>query len=228
MISPPDCLFADEHLVLVNKPSGLLVHRGLGQDRVVAMSLVRDALGRHVFPVHRLDRGTSGVLCFALSSEMAAALQRSFTEGGVHKRYLALVRGVPPDQALIDHPVPKCEGGERVSALTEMRRLATARFAIGDFSLVEAMPKTGRFHQIRRHLKHLGHPLVGDVNYGRGEINRFFRAEFGLNRLALHAASIAFQHPVTGESIEVMAPIPEELKRVIDLFGEFDFDRFGQ
>lgn len=204
-----ELLLIDEHLVAINKPSGLLVHRGLGRDRVVAMSILRDQIGRHVFPVHRLDRGTSGVLLFALSSATAAALQGAFESGRIQKRYLALVRGIPPEACAIDHPVPKSEGGARVPAMTEIRRLATFGLAIGAFSIVEARPRTGRFHQIRRHLKHLGHPIVGDVNYGRGEINRFFRSQFALNRLALHAAEIVFEHPVTGERVAVQAPVPE-------------------
>lgn len=206
-----ELLLIDDHLAAVNKPSGLLVHRGLGRDRVVAMSILRDRIGRRVFPVHRLDRGTSGVLLFALSPAIATALQDGFESGRVQKRYLALVRGRPPEACVIDHPVPRGEGGARVPAVTEIRRLSSVDLAIGTFSIVEARPRTGRFHQIRRHLKHLGHPIVGDVNYGRGEINRFFRSQFALNRLALHAAELVFEHPVTGERISVEAPVPTAL-----------------
>lgn len=218
---PPLCLlYADDVLAAVNKPSGLIVHRGLGTDKVVVMTLLRDQLGgRHVYPVHRLDRGTSGALLFALSPETARMLQSSFESGEVNKRYLALVRGICPEKAHIDHPVPRCEDGERVDAVTDVRRLGVVHLEIGSFSLVEATPFTGRYHQIRRHLKHLNHPLVGDVRYGKGEINRFFRERFGLHRLALHAASIRFPHPASGRMLSVEAPIPDDLAAVFGLFG---------
>lgn len=213
-------LYADDHVAAVDKPSGLIVHRGLGTDKVVVMTLLRDQLGgRHVYPVHRLDRGTSGALIFALSSEAARILQASFETGLVTKRYLALVRGVCPEAAHIDHPVPRCEDGERVDAVTDVRRLGVVQLEIGSFSLVEATPFTGRYHQIRRHLKHLNHPLVGDVRYGRGEINRYFRERFGLHRLALHAASISFPHPASSQMLSVEAPIPDDLSAVFGLFG---------
>lgn len=202
-----DVLYLDGDLAIVNKPSGMLVHRGRDRDPVVAMTALRDQLGRHVFPVHRLDRPTSGALAFALTAEMASALQRQLESRSVRKRYLALVRGVPPEEGVIDHPVPNDEGGPRVPAVTCFRRLDTFE----RFSLVEAQPLTGRFHQIRRHLKHLGHPLVGDVNYGRGEINRMFRERFGLFRLALHALSLELTQPRTGAPIVVHARVPDDL-----------------
>ena len=209
-------LYQDDDLAIVDKPSGLLVHRGWGDDAVVAMTLLRYQLGLHVFPVHRLDRGTSGALVFALSSQVAAALQRQFEEGAVRKRYLALVRGAPREvEGVVDHPVPKTEDGPRVPAVTQWRRLWAGEPASAPpgrrFSLIEAEPRTGRFHQIRRHLKHLGHPLVGDVNYGRGEINRLFREEYGLRRLALHARSVTLLHPRTGQQIVAQASVPDDL-----------------
>jgi tRNA pseudouridine65 synthase len=176
------------------------------------MTALRDQLGRHVFPVHRLDRATSGVLLFALSSEMAAKLQAEFEAGTVRKQYLALVRGTPPASCVVDHPVPKTEDGPRVPAVTEVRTLGTS----GRFSLVLAEPRTGRLHQVRRHLKHLGHPLVGDVNYGRGEINRLFREQYGLHRLFLHAWTLALPHPRTGAPLAACAPVPAELQRVLE------------
>ena len=209
-----ELLYTDEHLVVANKPSGLLVHRGWDDDEDVAMFRVRDAIGARVQPVHRLDRGTSGALLFARTPEMVPALSRIFEEGRADKRYLALVRGTPPDEGVVDHPVPKKEAGERVPAVTRFRRIA--RSTIDRCSLVEATPQTGRLHQIRRHMKHLHHPLLGDVNYGSGELNRHYRATYGLHRLALHAHVLAFDHPVTGARVVVMAPMAEDLGAVLD------------
>jgi tRNA pseudouridine65 synthase len=218
-VPPPgiELLYVDEHVVAVNKPSGLLVHRGWDDDEDVVLFRVRDAVGPKVSPVHRLDRGTSGALLFARTTEAASALGRDFEAGRVEKRYLALVRGTPPDAGVIDQPVPKKEAGERVPARTRFRRIA--RSTVDRCSLVEAMPETGRLHQIRRHLKHLNHPLVGDVNYGSGEINRHYRAEYGLHRLALHAHGLAFWHPVSGTRIVISAPMPNDLGDVLDALG---------
>jgi len=194
--------------VVANKPSGLLVHRGWDNDDDVAMFRVRDAIGEHVHPVHRLDRGTSGALVFARTREAAAALSRAFEEGRVEKRYLALVRGTPPEAGVVDYPIQKTEGGPRVPAVTRFRRLATS--TVDRCSLVLAMPETGRLHQIRRHLRHIDHPLVGDVKHGSGEINRRFRAEYGLLRLGLHAEHLAFDHPITSQRIAITAAVPDD------------------
>jgi tRNA pseudouridine65 synthase len=215
-------LYRDDRLACFAKPSGLLVHRGWGNDDVVALDLARSALGARVHPVHRLDRATSGVLLFALDPQSAAAMGRLFEAGLVHKTYLALVRGVPPEAGVVDYPVPKTEGGPRAPAVTAFRRL----HVVDQWSLVEARPATGRLHQIRRHLKHLGHPIVGDVNYGRGEINRLFRERFGLRRLALHAAVLSFEHPFTGEPTTLAAAVPEDLRGPLERVG-FPEDAFS-
>jgi tRNA pseudouridine65 synthase len=212
-----DLLHVDEHVVVANKPSGLLVHRGWDDDDDVALFRVRDAIGQRVHPIHRLDRGTSGALLFARTKEAAATLTRAFEEGDVDKEYLALVRGVAPDEGVIDHPIPRSEGGPRVHAVTRFRRIAAS--TIDRCSLVLAMPETGRLHQVRRHLRHVNHPLVGDANYGSGEINRHYRAAYALHRLALHAKRLAFCHPVTRERIDVTAPIPDDLARPLAALG---------
>ncbi len=213
-----ELLFVDAHLVVANKPSGLLVHRGWADDDDVAMFRVRDALGgEHVHPTHRLDRGTSGALLFARSREVAGQLGRAFEAGEVEKRYLALVRGEPPAEGVIDHPIPKSEDGPRVDAVTRYRLIL--RSPVDRCSLVEAMPETGRLHQIRRHLRHIDHPLVGDVNYGSGVVNRHYRATYGLHRLALHASFLAFVHPVTKERVVVVAPIPDDLAEPLAALG---------
>ncbi|HEX3556275.1 MAG TPA: pseudouridine synthase [Thermoanaerobaculia bacterium] len=208
-------LHRDDCLAAVNKPAGLAVHRGMSREKVVVLQLVRDLLGRHVYPVHRLDRATSGALLLALDPGTARRLQEQWESGAVEKRYLALVRGIPPEAGVIDSPVPRSPGGPRVPAVTEYRRLVTFE----RYALMEARPLTGRLHQIRRHFKHVSHPLIGDVRYGKGEHNRLFRARFGLHRLALHALSLSFDHPATGERLRIVAPVPEDLAGVFKRMG---------
>lgn len=212
-----EILFCDEHLVVVNKPSGLLVHRGWDNDEDVMMTRVRDALGDRVNPVHRLDRGTSGALVFGRTTECTSALNTLFANGDVAKEYLALVRGTPPAAGSVDTPVPQREGGERVAALTEFRLLGSS--TVDRCSLVCAMPKTGRLHQVRRHMKHAGHPLIGDVNYGHGDLNRHYRSLYGLHRLALHARSVSFAHPHTNETLHLVAPLPADLSEPLRALG---------
>lgn len=218
MSLPIELLFVDEHVVVANKPSGLLVHRGWADDDDVALFRVRDALGgAHVHPIHRLDRGTSGALLFARSREAAATLSKSFEEGRVDKAYLALVRGEPPAEGVVDYPIPRSEDGPRVPAVTRFRLVL--RSPVERCSLVLALPETGRLHQIRRHLRHLSHPLIGDVTYGSGPINRHYRANYDLHRLGLHATRLGFEHPVTGARVDVEAPIPEDLASPLARLG---------
>jgi tRNA pseudouridine65 synthase len=212
-----DLLYVDPDVVVANKPSGLLVHRGWDNDDDVALFRVRDALGQQVYPMHRLDRGTSGALLFARTREAATVLSKAFEEGRVEKQYLALVRGVAPEAGVVDYPIPRKEGGPRVPALTRFRRIAAS--PVDRCSLVLAAPETGRLHQVRRHLRHINHPLVGDVTHGSGEINRHYRARYDLHRLALHAHLLAFAHPVTGARVEVRAPMHEDLGAALSLLG---------
>lgn len=220
-------LHQDDDVVAIDKPSGLIVHRGWADDADSVLSLLHAQLGRMVYPVHRLDRGTSGVLVLALSPDSARALGGSFEAGTVSKRYLALVRGVPREAAgRIDHPIPRSEDGPRVPAATRWRTLAASPpMELPDsprtvrFSLIEAWPETGRLHQVRRHLKHLGHPVIGDANHGRGDLNRLLAARVGLRRLALHAATLAFPHPGSGTTLTLSAPLPEELTTPFSALG---------
>lgn len=217
-----EILHCDESLVVVAKPSGLLVHRtDQAPDATAALQLARDATGgAHLYPVHRLDRGASGVLVLARSSEAARRVHVQFEDGGADKRYLALVRGSPPEVGLVDHPIPRQEGGPRVPSFTEYRRLQSVVLAVPDraggerpqrYSWVEARPRSGRWHQVRRHLKHAGHPLIGDVNHGRSEHNHHCRDRFGLDRLALHACSVALDHPASGARLRFEAALPLDL-----------------
>ncbi len=207
-----DIVYQDESLLCVAKPSQMLVHRGWGQDNVVLVGLLRQLLNVDVvYPIHRLDRATSGVIAFALDPESAAHLCGAFERGEIKKRYLALVRGCPPDEGVIDHPLARQPGGLRVPARTTFRRLNTAPTEPRHVSLVEAHPQSGRYHQVRRHLKHLGFPIIGDANYGKGDLNRLFAARYGLTRLALHAAELELPHPSTLLRIRVRAPMPTDL-----------------
>lgn len=205
-------LYRDAELVAVNKPAGLAVHRGWADDEQFAMTLVRDALGQWVYPVHRLDRGASGVLLFGLSPAAARALCERFEARDVDKTYWALVRGAPPERALIDHPLRPESGAGAQPALTEVRRLTQ----LGRYAWVEAKPRTGRLHQIRRHLKHISCPLIGDVRYGKGEHNRLFRERYQLRRLALHAAALTLPKWRREATLCIEAPLPPDLRAALE------------
>jgi len=206
-----EILYRDADVVAVNKPSGLAVHRGWADDDAFAMTLVRDLLGQWVYPVHRLDRGASGVLLFGLSSEAARALCERFEKHEVQKRYVALVRGAPPETLVIDHPLRPDNSDVPQAAVTDVRRLAQ----FGRYAWVEARPRSGRLHQIRRHLKHISCPLIGDVRYGKGEHNRLFREHYGLHRLALHAEQLQLRG-LNDQPLDLEAPLPPELRRAVE------------
>ncbi len=210
-------LHRDSWLVAVNKPSGMAVHRGWAADGPWALQGVRDRLGVHVHPVHRLDRGASGVLLFALDRVTLAAIGREFAAGGVEKSYLAAVRGRPPGDFVVDHPLR--EGRDAPARPASSRVVLLSASSRERVSLVWVTPREGRTHQVRRHLKHASHPLLGDVRYGKGELNRRHRAEHGLFRLALHAVTLALRHPRTGERLELLAPLPEDLARPLASLG---------
>lgn len=206
-------IYRDDRLIFVDKPTGMIIHRGYDREPLTVADIVRDKIvGAQVFALHRLDRGTSGVVGFALDSEMAAMMQETLRDPeNSEKEYIALVRGPMREPVDLDHPVPNKPGGERVPARTLFLPVATT----GRWSLVKAYPRTGRYHQIRRHLKHLSLPVVGDTKYGKGEVNRLFRQDYSLARLFLHAHRLTFKHPVGGEQISIKAPLDQDLKRVI-------------
>ena len=198
----------DARCVVVDKPSGVATHRGWDDGDDALLQRVRDAVGCYVYPIHRLDRGASGLVLFALDADAARALSAAWPDAD--KRYLAITRGHPPDHLVIDHPVPRAPGEQRVPARTEIWRRET----FGRYALVEARPRTGRLHQIRRHLKHLSCPLIGDVNYGKGEHNRIFRTDHSLHRLALHCHHLAIAHP-DGTRLTATSPLPADLAAAI-------------
>jgi tRNA pseudouridine65 synthase len=206
-------LHEDEDLVCLGKPSGVPSVAGWARDAPSAVELTEDARREKLYPLHRLDRPTSGVLVCARSSEAARALSARWDE--VAKRYLGLCRGIPAAEGVIDHPLPKGEekDSERVPATTRWERLAASR--VERVAWLALFPETGRLHQIRRHLKHVSHPLLGDVNYGKGDWNRRFREQYGLTRLALHAEAITFPHPRSGLPLTVRCEVPDDLGAVL-------------
>ena len=205
-----EILHRDARCVAVAKPSGVATHRGWAHDEEEdpLLQQVRDLVNAYVYPVHRLDRGASGIVLFALDKDAARAFSDAWTEAD--KRYLAITRGHPAEHGVLDHAIPKAPGEPRVPAITEYWR----REAFGRYALVEARPRTGRLHQIRRHMKHLSCPLIGDVRYGKGEHNRLWRDKFGLHRLALHAISLRVPHPDGGE-LAVTCPLAPDLEAAL-------------
>jgi tRNA pseudouridine65 synthase len=202
-------LFRDERCIVVDKPAGLASHRGWSDDDDAVLQRVRDQTGQWVYLVHRLDRGASG--CLLLTFDKAACAYISQRWANATKQYLAITRGHPPAHLLLDHPIPKAPGEARVDAITEI----ACRETFGRYALVAASPKTGRLHQIRRHLKHLSCPLIGDVRYGKGEHNRLFREQHNLHRLALHSAALTFDHP-DGHPVSVAAPLAADMAAAIE------------
>ena len=185
------------------------------------MQMLRDQLGRKVWPVHRLDRATSGVLLFALDAETAAGIGRQIMARKVNKRYLAVARGFTDPAGRIDYPLSTGDRREDQPACTDYQRLATLELAIpigrypcARYSLLSVWPRTGRTHQIRRHFKHIFHPLIGDTTYGEGRHNRLFRMEFGCHRLLLHAIDLELQHPSSGGNLRLHAPLSGEFARI--------------
>ena len=224
-------LHQDAHLIAIDKPAGLLVHRtGLdtGETRF-AVQLLRDQIGQPVWPLHRLDKGTSGVLLFALSAQVAGAVSSLFESNeGIAKTYRAVVRGWPPAEGVIDHPLTRLADDARATARALTVQPARTRFRTlgrwavplpyGDFAqtrcaLLELQPETGRRHQLRRHCKHIGHPIIGDATHGKGPLNRALAGWLGLQRLWLHASTLALPHPVTGAPLLIKAALGAEWAR---------------
>ena len=236
--NPIEIIYEDESLVAINKEAGLLVHRSWldkGETRF-AMQLTRDAVGCHVFPVHRLDRPTSGVLLFAKSSSVARSLTEAFTEHRVSKEYLAVVRGYIPAQGSVDYALsfkPDAIADKFANldkpaqeAVTHWQSLAQIElpFAVSKkhdtsrYSLVRLTPETGRKHQLRRHMRHLFHHIVGDTSHGDGRHNRFFRSQYSCERMLLHAQSLALNHPVSGEPLLLKAGLDDQWLRILEAF----------
>lgn len=229
-----EILYQDEHLVAVNKPSGLLVHRSEIDKRetLFALQLTRDQIGQRVYPIHRLDRPTSGVLLFALTSEVAKLMSQQLINKKVDKRYLAIARGYCQQEMKIDYALKEIldkfadkdaqqdkPAQEAVSYLTPLATcempFPSGRYPQSRYSLVELIPETGRKHQLRRHMAHIRHPIIGDTNHGDGKQNAAAKAHLELERLALHAYSLTFTHPITSEEMRIVAPLDDDMTQLL-------------
>ncbi len=235
---PLEILYQDEFLVAINKPAGLLVHRSEidRHETRFAVQLLRDQLGQKVFPVHRLDKPTTGVLVFALTSEVAKRMMTIFMSAELEKTYHAVVRGFSLENGVIDYPLfeeldkmtdRRAQQDKAAQpAITHYQRLATVElpFAVGRYpssrySLLKLSPKTGRKHQLRRHLKHIFHPIIGDTTHGDGKQNNFFRQQLECRQLLLAATQLSFPHPVTGEMLKIHAPLHAGFQKIIERFS---------
>jgi len=225
-----EILYQDDALIAVNKPANLAVHRSkmVGNAEEFLIDLLREQIGDNVYLAHRLDRATSGVLLVARSKEVAAALGEQFMARSIDKQYLVVVRGWPePGEDVIDYPLPGSrETGPRREARTRYRRLATievpielGRYPQQRYALVLAEPESGRFRQIRKHLAHVHHPVIGDCQHGRGDHNRLYKQHFGCHRMLLHAWRLDFHHPVTGVPMQLEAPLDEAYTQLLARFG---------
>jgi len=231
-------IYRDEQLIAIDKPAGLLVHRTVldRHETRFAVQLLRDQIGQHVHPVHRLDRGTSGVLLFALDRAISRTLSDQFETQRVDKTYLAVVRGHPAEAGRIDHALTRqyddyefrnpASVAAAQDAVTDYRRLATVelaqrvdRYPTSRYALLELKPQTGRRHQLRRHLKHLAHPIIGDATYGKGRHNRLFQELFGCHRLLLACLEMRLTHPVSGQPLTLCAPLAADFSDVLNKLG---------
>jgi len=234
-----EVIYRDEYLIAINKPSGLLVHKSMidRYEIYFAMKILRDQIGAWVYPIHRLDKPTSGVLLFALDSHSAKLMSEQFKTHTIQKSYIAVVRGYIDEEGLIDYAlsvkldkiadkdvnaVPK----EAQEAITAFRRLdkveipfAVGRYPQTRYSLVELKPKTGRKHQLRRHMKHLSHHILGDTKYGRGEHNKMIRSQFNCHRMLLHATSLEIKHPYTEKKLRINAGLDETFQNIFKSFS---------
>jgi tRNA pseudouridine65 synthase len=224
-----DILYQDDALIAVDKPAGLAVHRSkmVGNADTFLIDVLREQVGGTLYLAHRLDRATSGVLLIARSTEMAAALGEQFMSRDVHKQYLAVVRGWPePADGVVDYPLPGSrDSGPRRDARTSYRRLATVevpivlgRYPQQRYALVLTEPHTGRFRQIRKHMAHIHHPVIGDCQHGRSDHNRLYKQYFSCHRMLLHAWRLSFRHPVDQRPMALEAPLDPAFSAILRRF----------
>lgn len=216
-------IYQDKYFVAINKPHGLLVHKSpIATDvQEFAVQLLQEQLERKVFPIHRLDRKTSGILIFALSSEYAREMSNIFVNDNTQKIYWAIVRGYFPDEIEVDYALTNDKGKlqEAVTSFKTFTRselnIPLGKFETSRYSFIEARPKTGRMHQIRKHLSHLHHPIIGDRPHGCNKQNRMFKEKWNMMTMLLHAKEMHFTHPITEEPIILKAPLFSTFENMI-------------
>ncbi|WP_277633276.1 pseudouridine synthase [Avrilella dinanensis] len=227
MNKPLEILYEDEYLVAINKPHGLLVHQSSIARNAdeFAVQLLRDQIGQRVYPTHRLDRKTSGVLLFALDKTTNQSLTQQFTDKTITKKYWAIVRGFAPDELTIDYALRK-DNGVLQDAVTKIKTVQRAeidlpfgKHSTSRYSLVEAEPITGRMHQIRKHMAHILYPIIGDRPHGCNKQNKLWLEKFGMKTMLLHAHSLTFTHPKSLEEITFSAQPSEIFKEVTRLLN---------
>jgi tRNA pseudouridine65 synthase len=222
-----EIIYQDEFIVAINKPHGMLVHRSRIAEDVTesCVQLLEEQLGRKVWLAHRLDRKTSGVLLFSLDESTNVALNGLFMKQLVEKTYYALVRGYAPETGVIDYPL-KRDDGKVQEAITHFKTLDKreipvpfGKFSTSRYSFLEISPKTGRMHQIRKHLAHIFHPIIGDRPHGCNKQNRLFKEKWEMDTMLLHAGEIAFEHPQTKKNLVLKASFSEEFLRMMKVMG---------
>lgn len=226
-----EILHADDAVIAVAKPAGLAAHRSkmVANEDAYLVDAIREKTGRPAYLAHRLDRATSGVVVCGTTKALVAALGAQFMSRDVCKVYLAVVRGWPAETGVIDHPLDAPGQPQPKPSVTRWRRLGTVEVPIAmgryprqRYALLEVVPETGRWRQIRRHFAHVSHHLIGDTSHGRGDHNRLFRQHYGVHRLLLHAWQLTFAHPVDGRAMHLTAPLDAEFRKVLDQFGWAD------
>jgi tRNA pseudouridine65 synthase len=226
-----EILYKDEHIVAINKPHGLLVHRTkMAKD---ATEFALQQLGQPVYPAHRIDRKTGGILLFALNDAVNRQLQILFAERKMSKTYLSIVRGFSEDEGEIDYPLVS-ESGKTQESKTTYNTLAKAELNVpfgkhstSRYSLVKVVPETGRMHQIRKHLAHILHPIIADRAHGCNKQNRLFKEKWAMDTMLLHAWKLSFDHPITSEKIEIKAELQSEFVRMMELM-DFRLEEHAQ
>ncbi|WP_395091503.1 pseudouridine synthase [Vaginella massiliensis] len=222
-----EILYRDQRLIAINKPAGLLVHRSYYARDVkqFAVQELRNQIGQHVYPIHRLDRKTSGVLLFALDTEMLTEMNTLFNTREVEKEYFAIVRGYTIDRELIDYPLTN-DNGVLQEAQTYYETLYRAEIDLpfgqhptSRYSLVKALPQTGRMHQLRKHFRHIYHPIIGSRPHGCNKQNKLWAEQFDLHQMMLWARGLRFTHPETKQSVSISSSPSDEFQRVCKILN---------